>query len=162
MIFNFNPVCFSGGQREAPATLEVWVAKGVPALWSGGPRPSHPSPLQAHAKEPQHSFSIYQPCNELLLPTSCASNMSRGEVMVLRSPATNGHHICGGSPTAHRMDSSDSLLAKGLTKGTSMHLLQLVQVCNPSQSSPIQGSHFLHNWWKTFILWKMIKQLRAA
>lgn len=79
MIFNFNPVCFSGGQREAPGTLEVWVVKGVPALWSGGPRPSHPSPLQAHAKEPQHPFSIYLPCNELLLPTSCASNMSRGE-----------------------------------------------------------------------------------
>lgn len=112
-IFNFNPVCFSGGQHEAPATLEVGVARDVPVLWSGGWWPSHPSPLQAHTEEPGHTFSIYQPYHELFLLTSCASNMSRGEEershgAGLRSPATNGHHICGGSPTARRMDGSDS------------------------------------------------------
>lgn len=143
--------------------LEVGAGKGVPPLWSGGQWPTHPSPLRARAEEPQHTFSIYQPCNELLLPTSCARDMSRGEEQRshdagLRSPATNRHHICGGSPTACRMDSSDSAnslpLTKALTKGTPMHLLQLVQVCNPSQSSPIQGSHFLHNSWKTYSLEK--------
>lgn len=154
-FLTLTPVCFSSGQHEAPATLEVGVARGVPALWSGGWWPSHPSSMpRSH-----DTFSIYQPYHELLLSTSCAGDMSRGEEershgAGLRSPATNGHHICGSSPTARRMDRSDSAnslpLTKGLTKGTPVHLHQLVQVCNPSQSSATQGSHFLHNWWKSF------------
>lgn len=83
--------------------------------------------LLCRAKEPRHTFSIHQLCNEWLLPTSCASRMSRAEEETshgagLRSPATNGHHISGGSPTARRTDTSDPAnslpLTKGLMKGT--------------------------------------------
>lgn len=142
-IFNFNLVCFSGGQHEAPATLEVGVTKGVPALRSGGQWPSHPSPLRAHAEEPRHIFCIYQPCNELLLPTSWARDTTREEQRShdagLRSPATNGHHICAGPPTAGRTDGSDSAnslpLAKAFTKGTPY---VFAPACTGMQSSPEQ------------------------
>lgn len=148
-------------QPEAPVTLEVGTAKGVTLIGRGGRGPSRPSPpqaKQAHAEGLWHTlFSPAMDCFSPPLVQPVCLGESRREVMMLcwsHQPQMGTLSVLAQPqyqmmPRDGQVPANSLPLMEGLTKGTHMHLHQLVRVCNPSQS-PTQRSHSLHHWWNSF------------